>query len=48
MKLFILVLVSILIHALMMSAWVWMGWNPVVFAALLGADKTINLWRSKK
>ena len=44
----VLVLVSVVIHALMMSAWIWMGWNPVVFAALLGADKTINnLWKKK-
>ena len=45
----ILVLVSVVIHAMMMAAWLWMGWNPIVFAALLGADKKINnLWWSKK
>ena len=49
MKLSVIVVLSVVIHAMMMYGWLWMGWNPIVFAALLGADKTINnLWRSKK
>jgi hypothetical protein len=44
----ILVLVSVVIHSLIMGAWLWMGWNPIVLAALLGADKTINNLSKKK
>ena len=49
MKLFILLLVVLVaasIHSLAMYGWLWMEWNPIILAALLGADRSINaIWK---